>query len=291
MTDADSQAIFRLAYAPGVTPTKWVRVWHERLPEVRLELVQFPVLELEAALRAGEADAGLVRLPIDRTGISAISLYAETPVVVVPKDHVFTTVDQISVDDLADEIVLDPLDDRLEWPTRPGKTAAERPATIADAIELVAAGVGVVVVPHSLARFHHRKDLTFRPVDGAPEAPVALAWMESKTTDLVEELIGIVRGRTAQSSRGRNGEPAEKIKGSVKAKIAARERRAEAAKNGQKAKGAGTAKNISGRNAGSGKATASPVGPRVRVAGSPESRRAARASTGNSEDRCRTMLN
>ncbi|MER2225004.1 MAG: LysR family transcriptional regulator, partial [Rhodococcus sp. (in: high G+C Gram-positive bacteria)] len=55
MTDADSQAIFRLAYAPGVTPTKWVRVWHERLPEVRLELVQFPVLELEAALRAGEA--------------------------------------------------------------------------------------------------------------------------------------------------------------------------------------------------------------------------------------------
>jgi hypothetical protein len=239
-----------------VTPTKWVRVWHERLPEVRLELVQFPVLELEAALRAGEADAGLVRLPIDRTGISAISLYAETPVVVVPKDHVFTTVDQISVDDLADEIVLDPLDDRLDWPTRPGKTAAERPATIADAIELVAAGVGVVVVPHSLARFHHRKDLTFRPVDGAPEAPVALAWMESKTTDLVEELIGIVRGRTAQSSRGRNGEPAEKIKGSVKAKIAARERRAEAAKNGQKAKGAGTAKNISGRNAGSGKAKA-----------------------------------
>lgn len=256
MTDADSQAIFRLAYAPGVTPTKWVRVWHERLPEVRLELVQFPVLELEAALRAGEADAGLVRLPIDRTAISAISLYAETPVVVVPKDHVFTTVDQISVDDLADEIVLDPLDDRLDWPTRPGKTAAERPATIADAIELVAAGVGVVVVPHSLARFHHRKDLTFRPVDGAPEAPVALAWMESKTTYLVEELIGIVRGRTAQSSRGRNGEPAEKIKGSVKAKIAARERRAEAAKNGQKAKGAGTAKNISGRNAGSGKAKA-----------------------------------
>ena len=190
-----------------------------------------------------------------------------------PKDHVFTTVDQISVDDLADEIVLDPLDDRLDWPTRPGKTAAERPATIADAIELVAAGVGVVVVPHSLARFHHRKDLTFRPVDGAPEAPVALAWMESKTTDLVEELIGIVRGRTAQSSRGRNGEPAEKIKGSVKAKIAARERRAEAAKNGQKAKGAGTRRTypdatpvpVRPRRGGKSRQRQSPVGPRVRV--------------------------
>lgn len=256
MTDAESPAVFRLAYAPGVTPTKWVRVWHERLPEVRLELIQVPVLELGRALRAGDADAGLVRLPIDRAGVSAISLYAETPVVVVPKDHVFTAVDQLSLDDLVDEIVLAPLDDALDWPARPGKPAAERPETVADAIELVAAGVGVVVVPQSLARLHHRKDLTFRPVVGAPESPIALAWLEDKTTDLVEELIGIVRGRTAQSSRGRNGEPAEKIKGSVKAKIAARERRAEAAKNGQKPKGAGTAKNISGRNAGAGKAKA-----------------------------------
>ncbi|MDI9918794.1 LysR substrate-binding domain-containing protein [Rhodococcus sp. IEGM 1379] len=256
MTDADSPAIFRLAYAPGVTPTKWIRVWNERLPDIRLELVQFPVLEVVAALRAGEAEAGLVRLPIDRTELSAISLYAETPVVVIPKDHVFTTVDQISVADLDDEIVLNPLEDTLEWPTRPGKAAAERPETIADAIELVAAGVGVVVVPHSLARLHHRKDLTFRPVDGAPESPIALAWMESKTTELVEELIGIVRGRTAQSSRGRNGQPAEKIKGSVKAKLAAKERRAEAAKLEHKAKSAGTAKSVSGRNTGGGKAKA-----------------------------------
>ncbi|MGC0363713.1 DNA-binding transcriptional LysR family regulator [Rhodococcus sp. 27YEA15] len=256
MTAPDSPTIFRLAYAPGVTPTKWVRVWHERLPEVRLELVPVPVLELTATLRDRGADAGLVRLPIGRDGISAISLYAETPVVVIPKDHVFTAVDRISVDDLSDEIVLHPLEDTLEWSSRPGKEAAERPATVADAIELVAAGVGVVVVPQSLARLHHRKDLTFVPVDGAPESPIALAWLEDETTDLIEELIGIVRGRTAQSSRGRNGAPAEKIKGSVKAKLAARERRAEAAKNGQKPKGAGTAKNISGRNSGAGKAKA-----------------------------------
>ncbi|MFE1500501.1 hypothetical protein ACFW89_36240, partial [Streptomyces albidoflavus] len=30
---------FRLAYVPGVTPSKWVRVWNERLTDVPLTLL------------------------------------------------------------------------------------------------------------------------------------------------------------------------------------------------------------------------------------------------------------
>ncbi|MCL2731388.1 MAG: LysR family transcriptional regulator, partial [Actinomycetia bacterium] len=69
--------------------------------------------------------------------------------------------------------------------------------------ELVAAGVGLLVVPQSLARLHHRRDLTYRPVVDAPQSGVALSWPEDATTDLVEEFIGIVRGRTVNSWRGR----------------------------------------------------------------------------------------
>ncbi|MFE3291554.1 LysR substrate-binding domain-containing protein [Rhodococcus sp. NPDC059234] len=211
MTEPAAPAPFRLAYVPGVTPSKWVRIWKERLPEVPLELTTTTATEAAAVLRDGAADAGLVRLPVDRTGLSVIALYSETPVVVVPKDHLVTAADAVTVADLAAEVVLHPLDDALDWETLPGLPAAQRPDTTADAIELVAAGIGVLVVPQSLARLHHRKDLTYRTVTDAPESPVALAWPEDATTELVEEFVGIVRGRTANSSRGRGAdEPAPK---------------------------------------------------------------------------------
>jgi DNA-binding transcriptional LysR family regulator len=114
----------------------------------------------------------------------------------------------VSAEDLAEDVVLHPLDDTLDWEQLPGRRAIERPATTADAIELVAAGVGLLVVPQSLARLHHRKDLTYRPVTGAPESRVALSWLEDETTDLIEQFIGIVRGRTVNSTRGRPPAPA-----------------------------------------------------------------------------------
>ncbi|MER5464412.1 LysR family substrate-binding domain-containing protein [Streptomyces sp. NPDC002668] len=207
MTGSEVSPSFRLAYVPGVTPSKWVRIWNERLPDVPLTLIPVSAAEASDVLRGGGADAGFLRLPIDRTDLSAIPLYTETTVVVVPKDHLVAAADEVSAEDLADDIVLHPLDDTLDWERRPGRPANERPATTADAVELVAAGVGLLVVPQSLARLHHRKDLTYRPVSDAPESRIALSWPEDETTELVEQFIGIVRGRTVNSSRGRPPTP------------------------------------------------------------------------------------
>ncbi|MFD8555432.1 LysR family transcriptional regulator substrate-binding protein, partial [Streptomyces fradiae] len=139
----------------------------------------------------------------DRTYFSAIPLYTETTVVVVPKDHVIAAVDEVSAADLADEVVFHPLDDTLDWERPPGRPGFERPATTGDAVELVAANVGLLVVPQSLARLHHRRDLTYRTVTDVPQSQVALSWPEERTTDAVEDFIGIVRGRTVNSTRGR----------------------------------------------------------------------------------------
>jgi hypothetical protein len=76
-------------------------------------------------------------------------------------------------------------------------------------MELAAAGIGAVIVPQSLARLHHRKDLVYRPIADAPTCPVALAVPEGPQSALVEEFIGIVRGRRSSSSRGR-AEPVPK---------------------------------------------------------------------------------
>ncbi len=194
---------FRLGYVPGTTPGKWARIWGEREPDVPLDLVTVAAAEAANLVREGGVDAALLRLPIDRTGLHAIPLYTETSVVVVPKDHLIAAADEVSTEEVADEIVLHPLDDTIDWEQLPGKPALERPATTGDAIELVAAGIGVLVVPQSLARLHHRRDLTYRPLTDAPESRVALSWLDRETTDLMEQFIGIVRGRTVNSTRGR----------------------------------------------------------------------------------------
>ncbi|MBA2813312.1 LysR family substrate-binding domain-containing protein [Streptomyces sp. KM273126] len=251
MTGSDVSPSFRLAYVPGVTPAKWVRIWNERLPDVPLTLVPVPAAEAADALRDEGADAALLRLPVDRTVFSAIPLYTETTVVVVPKDHLATAVDEVSVEDLADDVVFHPLDDVLGWDRPPGRPALERPATTADAIELVAAGVGVLAVPQSLARLHHRKDLTYRPLVDAPQSSVALSWPEDATTDLVEDFIGIVRGRTVNSTRGRTAAPAQQER---KQPDAVRARRKPAAGNpsGKRTKRTGGGSGSSGGSGGSG---------------------------------------
>ncbi|MET8694423.1 LysR family substrate-binding domain-containing protein [Streptomyces bauhiniae] len=210
MTGSEESPSFRLAYVPGVTPAKWVRIWNERLPGTPLVLNQVPAAEADALMRAGEADAGFVRLPVDRDFFSAIPLYTEDTVVVVPKDHVITAAEEVTLADLADEVLFHPLDDVFDWDAPPGEPGFERPATTPDALELVAANVGLLIVPQSLARLYHRKDLTYRTVVDAPQSRIALAWPEEATTDRVDDFIGIVRGRTVNSTRGRATPPEPK---------------------------------------------------------------------------------
>ncbi len=165
--------------------------------------------------------------------------------------------------------MLHPLDDVLGWEALPGRPAFERPETTADAIELVAAGVGVLLVPQSLARLHHRKDLTYRPVREAPESRVALSWPTAEETpDLVEEFIGIVRGRTVNSTRGRvaaaQQRPTDKAKEKAKGKQraggagGARQKPAQGARPGKRA---GPGRQARGRPERQARKAARPVGP------------------------------
>lgn len=160
-------------------------------------------------MRTGAVDVALLRPPADTTGLSVIPLYEETTVAVVPTDHLLTAVDEITAADLDGEPRLLPGDDVVDWPQAPGTPIEHQPETTGDAIELVAAGLGALVVPQSLARLHHRKDLTYRPIADAPTCPVALAVPAGPQSELVEEFIGIVRGRKAGSSRAQS-EPAPK---------------------------------------------------------------------------------
>jgi DNA-binding transcriptional LysR family regulator len=188
-----------LGFVTGSTPDRWAGRWRERYPGEPLELVPVSEAEQETILRDGALDAALVREPVDRTGLHLVRLYEERPVVVVPADHVLTAYDEVALADLADEQhVLPPppgLELREPQPTFPRMTQRE-------AVEVVASGAGVAVMPMSVARLYGRKDVTHRPVTGTEPTNVGLAWLVDRDDEQLQRLVGVVRGRTARSSRG-----------------------------------------------------------------------------------------
>jgi DNA-binding transcriptional LysR family regulator len=187
MADEDQHDRLAIAFVPGVTLTKWTRAWAERRPDVPLTVTEISEAEQVTVLHDGSAELSFVRLPIAADGLHVIPLYREVAVAVAAKDHAIAAADSLTLEDLEGETV------------RTGSGFGP------DDFDLVAAGVGILIVPHSIARLQSRKDLVSRPVTDAAETQIALAWRADPGSDLlasrIEEFVGIVRGRTAHSSR------------------------------------------------------------------------------------------
>ena len=192
----------------------------------------------------------------------SIRLYEELPVVILPVDHVLTVLDEVPVEELAEEFLLQPASDipayeevSRAWRESAGRIVPEG-LTDKETIELVAAGVGLYIVPMSIARFYHRKDLTYRPVAGLDTYPVNLVWPRAPKGEprseeleaLLQDFIGIVRGRTATSDRGSETRQAraERI-ASEKAKAKAKARAANARREARDKKRANAKKNGNAR--------------------------------------------
>ncbi len=130
----------------------------------------------------------------------------------LPRDDKLTVLDEVAPADLVGRTLLHDAGTGDRWAAlRTGPDVVRPPSaplSTADAVALVAAGSGLVVLPQSVARLHHRKDVTHRPVSELPGTQIGLAWLRDRTTAEVEELVGIVRGRTARSSRTPRVEPA-----------------------------------------------------------------------------------
>lgn len=187
----------RLAFVTGTTPDKWARAWRERRPNP-MELVPITEAQQEEALSDAAVDLALVRLPVDREGRHCVRLYDEIPVVVAAVDHFIAAADEVTPDDLTGEQLVRPhasgwrpQAEQLDWPEMDERAA----------IETVAAGTGFVIVPMSVARQFHRKDVVVRPILDLEPTTVALMWRIERDANDVQDFVGITRGRRANTSR------------------------------------------------------------------------------------------
>ena len=225
-SDTAQGSVLRVGYETGMMPGKWLRRWRERgdgleeqqlapgqWPQALGETVDVALIRLAPHARddAGPELSDLRRL---RESFHVVELYDEQQVVILPVDDELTLLDDVPVAELTDEWLLQDLEQLPEHrPSAQGRGTDEDGAPrelpeIADsgaAVELVAAGVGLYVAPMSVARWHHRKDLTYRPIPDLPLVPVVLVWpkdLPEQTEVMVQDFQGIVRGRREGSSRG-----------------------------------------------------------------------------------------
>ena len=170
-----------MGFVPGVTLTRWRRTWAERYPRDPLEVVAVPQPQQEVALDEAWVAACFVRLPVSAQDRHLIPLWIEAPVVVVPRDHPVSLYPEVDLADLDGEIRLDPND--------------------ADVWDQVAGGAGVVVLPQSVARAASRRDLVHCFVRDAEPTRIALVWSRASEHPSLQDFVGVVRGRTVNSSR------------------------------------------------------------------------------------------
>ena len=114
--------------------------------------------------------------------LHVIPLWDETPVVVAAKDHPVKVFDTVTLADIADEELYPGWDDAT--------------------LDIVAAGHGIARMPQAVLRATGRRDVVGRPITDAEPSRVGLVWRRTTEGPLIDEFIGIVRGRTANSSRG-----------------------------------------------------------------------------------------
>ncbi|OMH24550.1 hypothetical protein BKD30_08210 [Tersicoccus phoenicis] len=173
-----------VGFVEGTTPGKWLRRWRERHPE--LPLTEHPLTQRDqlAALTDGRVRLLLGR-DLQRTeAMHVIDLYVEDMAVAAARDHVIAAFDALTLADLAQETVLDPGD-----------------LSTAALLDVVATGAGIAVLPLPLARVVNNRAVVLRPVIDAEPTRVGVAWWAADEDPVIEEFIGVLRGRTASSSR------------------------------------------------------------------------------------------
>lgn len=174
----------------------------EQYPGVTVQRRRYDWAGEIAALHEGLVDIAFIWLPADLTGLHAEVVLEEPRMVGMASDHQLASRSAITVADLRDEPLPWPRRApriQLNWwaivPRPDGSEPVWGPATdnISELIEHVAVGPGVCIMPASMAEYHARTDLAWRPLIDADPLRIALAWRADNPNPLHDQYLKLVR--------------------------------------------------------------------------------------------------
>ena len=187
-----------------------LRAFNERFPEVDVQLRWFPVIGQVKALEQGEVDIVFVRPVADLSAVSKRLLLKEAFVVALPASHPFATRDAVSIEECADERIINYTEHLApDYHAAIMRACAlagfvpKRPLDVGQvytALGLVSAGVGIALAPASVQRVRF-DGLLYKPLRGRPlESVTYLAWLQPSPSILLKAFVEIamqVMGETA----------------------------------------------------------------------------------------------
>ena len=187
-----------------------IRAFREAQPLVALALEESGTTELVAALRAQAIDAAFVRSPVGESDdLFVRPLFDEKMVAALPSGHRLSGAgDDLPLAALADETFI-----LYRRPVGPGlhdaiiaacdragfspKIGQEAPRMLST-LSLVAAGLGVTVVPASMSRLE-AEGVVYRPIDKSAQltAPLNLAYRRDEISAAVRRFVALVQRSAA----------------------------------------------------------------------------------------------
>ncbi|WP_026871881.1 LysR family transcriptional regulator [Inquilinus limosus] len=194
--------------AAGLVPLL-LQDFQDRRPDVTVRLVEDKTIRLVPRLLSGRIDLALIRPPeTPDKALEILFLFHESAVVAVPEDHALAGRDRLAVADLAGEPLIVP--DRRSRPHSHDLTvklfaeAGLQPdiAQIADEkqtiVNLVAAGLGVAIVPRWTSRLATR-GVRYVRLEGAKATmdrlPLAAAWVRDARDAVRDDMVALLRSR------------------------------------------------------------------------------------------------
>ncbi|MDQ8032196.1 MAG: LysR family transcriptional regulator [Bordetella sp.] len=193
---------FGIGFVPsslyGFVP-ELIRQLREADARVEVGLTEMTTLPQIEALKRGHIDLGIGRILFDDPAIERLELMSEPLVAVMPLAHRLARRARVPVVTLAAEpFVLYPARPRPNYADHVlglFRAAGESPQVVQEANELqtalglVAAGIGVTVVPAAVQRAH-RPDLAYVPIaSDAFTSPVILSWRKDDTSAFLLQAV------------------------------------------------------------------------------------------------------
>lgn len=205
----------RFGFVRGTAPQKWVRKWREgeypvRLVAESLEADFFcPDTHGDLLAAGGVLLTRSVTQPVTHVSgaLNAVRVYSESVALLAAADSEIAVLESIT--DSAELELTQLLDHPLhlrQWPAAVSwQDPAWLPVDSVAAAEIVASGAGAVLLPFPVARQVAQKSrhtvIPVTPEVGLQETSVWAVWLSECDSAVVQDFIGVLKGRRSGSSR------------------------------------------------------------------------------------------
>ncbi|RJL24164.1 LysR family transcriptional regulator [Bailinhaonella thermotolerans] len=216
------EGVLRVGFLSGASNEEVigaVAAYEAENPGGRVELSELPLCDPFGALRRGEVDVAVTLLPVVEPDLVVGTVFAAQPqVVALSTRHPLAGRELLSAEELAGCAVLDvrgPAPAYWRELLAPTVTPAGRPIprgaavqTLQEALAMVAAGRGGLIVCSPTTRYHGRDDVAFVPVSGLPDSRLGLVWQRDGETERVRAFARAAASTAATPARSASANPA-----------------------------------------------------------------------------------